>query len=68
MFMKNDKKKIRPIFAMGLGAMAVYGAYSMVSSIKNTCCEKAQMLTNVLKNKSKKKNDCTENCEDNNEN
>ena len=58
--MKNGKKKTRPLLAIGIGAMAVYGAYSAVCSAKNMCCEKAKMLTKVFKKKAKdeKSNSC----------
>ena len=62
MFMKNDKKKSRPLLAIGVGALAVYGAYSMVAGAKNICCEKAKMLTNVFKKREKceEMTDCTD--------
>lgn len=63
MFMKNEKKKMRPWFAVGIGALTVYGAYSMVACIKNTCCKKVEMLTNVIKNSKNKKKDCSEDME-----
>lgn len=63
MFMKNEKKKTRPLLAIGVGAMALYGAYSAVACIKKTCCEKAEMLTNVLKKSKKKEKECAEECD-----
>ena len=63
MFIKNGKKKARPMLAIGVGAMALYGAYSAVCSVKEMCVEKANMLTNVLK-KNKKCEKTSENtCE-----
>ena len=59
MFMKNEKKKTRSILAIGVGAAAIYGAYSMVKCIKESCCEKAKMLTKVFKKKS-----CEQKCEE----
>lgn len=59
MFMKNEKKKTRSLFAIGIGAAAVYGAYSMVKCIKDGCQEKAKMLTKVFKKK-----ECKQKCED----
>ena len=53
MLIKNGKKKKHPILAVGIGAMAVYGAYSIVSSMKDFCCKKAKMITKVFKNKEK---------------
>ncbi len=63
MFMKNEKKKMRPLFTIGVGALTVYGAYSMVSCIKNACCKKAEMLTKVIKNTKNKKKECCEESE-----
>lgn len=57
MFMKNGKKKMHPILAISIGAMAIYGAYSAVSCMK----DKAKMLTNVFKKK--KKCECTTACD-----
>lgn len=51
--MKNDKKKKRPMFVIGVGAMALYGAYSAVKCIKETCTESMKMITKVFKNKKK---------------
>ncbi len=53
MMMKNGKKKHHTWLLVGVGAAAVYGAYSMVSCLKEMCCTKAKMLTNVLKKKEK---------------
>ena len=50
-------------YAVGVGAMAIYGAYSVVSCIKQMCCEKMHMLTNVVKNKKNKDDDCASACE-----
>lgn len=58
MFMKNDKKKAHPMLAIGIGAMALYGAYSAVSSAKQMCCQKAEMLTKVFKKKEKCEDKC----------
>ncbi|MBQ9070490.1 MAG: hypothetical protein IJY23_03995 [Clostridia bacterium] len=63
MFMKNGKKKTHPFVAIGVGAMALYGAYSVVSCIKDTCCEKAQMLTKALKKKKNEQKCEEEECE-----
>lgn len=49
MFMKNGKKKTHRILVIGVGALALYGAYSMVCCVK----DKAKMLTNVFKMKTK---------------
>lgn len=64
MFMKNDKKKKSPVFAMIIGVAAVYGAYSMVSDLKNICCQKCKMLTNMFKKKEKCTCDETPCCAD----
>lgn len=62
MFLKNEKKKGRPLLAIGVGAMALYGAYSVVRSMKETCCKKAEMLTKVIKKSKNKENNCPEEC------
>ena len=53
MIFGNEKKKKNPAFAIALGALAVYGAYSMVASVKDCCSEKCKMLTNMFKKKEK---------------
>ena len=58
MFMKNEKRKSRHLLAIGVGAMAIYGAYSAVSCVKKKCKNMTKMLTNVVKRKKK----CT--CDD----
>ena len=60
---KYNKKKQHGWLLIGVGAMALYGAYSMVECIKEMCCNKAKMLTNMFK---KKEKECLsdENCED----
>ena len=58
--MKQGKKKTRPLLALGIGAMALYGAYSTVCSIKEMCCEKTKMLTKAFKKKEKCKKKCTD--------
>ena len=61
MFMKSEKKKNHAMLVVGIGAMALYGAYSAVCGMKNMCCKKAEMLTKVFKKSNKcSKND---NCE-----
>jgi len=60
LMMKQGKKKTRPLLAIGIGAMAIYGAYSVVKCAKNTCCEKAKMLTKAFKKEEKCKNSCIE--------
>ncbi|MBE6536674.1 MAG: hypothetical protein E7673_01850 [Ruminococcaceae bacterium] len=65
LMMKQGKKKMRPLLAIGVGAMAIYGAYSVVKCVKETCCEKAKMLTKVIKKKEKeKKNSECDDCFD----
>ena len=59
LMMKQGKKKTRPLLALGIGAMALYGAYSAVCSVKEMCCEKAKMLTKAFKKKEKCE-DCSE--------
>ena len=53
MIFGNEKKKKNPAFAIAIGALAVYGAYSMVASVKECCSEKCKMLTNMFKKKEK---------------
>ena len=60
LMMKQGKKKRRPLLAIAVGGMAIYGAYSLVVSAKNMCCEKAKMLTKAFKKKEKCKNSCME--------
>ena len=57
LMMKRDTKKTRPLLALGIGAMALYGAYSTVCGVKQMCCEKAKMLTKAFKKKEKCKKD-----------
>lgn len=65
LMMKQGKKKTRPLLALGIGAMALYGAYSAVHSVKEMCCEKAKMLTKAFKKKEKTdKNTCEIECEE----
>ena len=62
---KQGKKKARPLLALGIGAMALYGAYSTVCSIKEMCCEKAKMLTKAFKKKEKcKKESLFDDCDE----
>ncbi len=72
MFMKNGKKKTHPLMAISIGAMAVYGAYSIVHCMKESCVSKCQIITKVFKNKENKekkapKNACDDNCSCDNE-
>lgn len=60
LMMKQGKKKRRPLLAIAIGGMAIYGAYSMVKCAKDTCCEKAKMLTKAFKKKEKCKNNCSD--------
>ena len=65
LMMKQGKKKTRPLLALGIGAMAIYGAYSAVYSVKEMCCEKAKMLTKAFKKKEKtNKSVCDDECEE----
>ena len=67
MFMKTGKKKTHIMLALGVGAAAVYGAYSAVCGVKNMCVNKMKMLTKVVKKNDKaSKSDntvCEECCE-----
>lgn len=65
LMMKQGKKKTRPLLALSIGAMAIYGAYSAVKCAKDMCCEKAKMLTKAFKKKEKQskklfEDDCDE--------
>ena len=68
MFMKSGKRKAHPLFAIGVGAMALYGAYSMVACMKKSCVEKAEMLTNVFKMGKKQEKHSSEECTTSEEN
>lgn len=63
MFMKNEKKKSRHLLAIGVGAMAIYGAYSAVSCVKKNCANMTKMLTNIVKGKKKCTCDGAEECD-----
>jgi hypothetical protein len=63
MILKNPKKKARPMIAIGVGAMAIYGAYSMVHSAKERCSECCKMITNVFKKKEKCETSAAEDAE-----
>ena len=62
MFMKNEKKKSRHLVAIGVGVMAVYGAYSAVCCMKEMCQEKLKMITKVVNNKKNKTSGCDSEC------
>lgn len=65
LMMKRDKKKTRPILALSIGAMALYGAYSTVCAVKEMCTEKAKMLTKAFKKKEKcKKEGLFDDCDE----
>ena len=61
--MKNGKKRSRPLLAVGIGAMALYGAYSAVKCMKEGCSEKLGMLTKMLKKKKKDDSSCPTDCD-----
>lgn len=67
MFLKNEKKKSRPLLAIGVGAMAIYGAYSVVRCMKESCCEKLGMLTRVVKKGKNKEKTPSDECENGSE-
>jgi len=50
-FMKNEKKKRHPMLALGVGALAVYGAYSVVKGAKDACVCKMSKMKNMFKKK-----------------
>ena len=53
MIFKSEKKGKTPIFTIAAISLAVYGAYSMVTSVKECCCKKRKMITNMFKKKEK---------------
>ena len=57
------KKKKRPILAIAVGALAVFGAYSMVCSLKNCCLEKMQMISGMFKKSAPTAPVCDEECD-----
>ncbi len=53
MFSKNEKKKKGPALFVGIGALAVYGAYSAVSKIKSMTVDKMSCLMSKMRPKRK---------------
>lgn len=51
MFSRTQKKKKHPLLVMGIGAMALFGAYSLVTAACDACREKAKALMNAMKKK-----------------
>ncbi len=47
-FMRNEKKKKHPLMSMALGALSIYGAYSVVSNIKGCICSKMKCIGNKM--------------------
>jgi hypothetical protein len=55
MFSRTQKKKRHPLLAFGIGAMAIFGTYSLVSAVCDVCREKTKALMQAMK---RKKNTC----------
>lgn len=51
MFTRCQKKKRHPLLAVGIGAMALFGAYSLISAACDTCREKTKALMRAMKRK-----------------
>lgn len=51
MFTRCQKKKRHPLLAVGIGAMALFGAYSLVSAACDMCREKTKTLMRAMKRK-----------------
>ena len=59
--MNNTKKKKHPIVAVMAGALAVYGAYSMVAMTKRCVCDKMScMMSRMKKHKCEGEQCCEE--------
>lgn len=57
MFSKPEKKKKRKGFALTVGALAMVGAYSVISGTKQFCISKCRAMMNFfgkMKNKTEK--------------
>lgn len=51
MFARTTKKKKHPFLAIGIGAMAIFGVYSAVTTLCDTCREKMKALMKAMKKK-----------------
>ena len=49
MFSRTQKKKRHPLFALGVGAMAIFGTYSLVTAACDMCREKMKTLMRAVK-------------------
>jgi hypothetical protein len=58
MLMKNDRKKNSPWLAAGVGALAVFGAYSAVMGVKNAVCGKVKDIMGSMKKDSTDGTEC----------
>lgn len=63
LFMKNTKKKKHPLIIAMAGGLAVYGAYSMVSSLKRGITDKMSCMINKMKKMKKKEEICSPSCD-----
>lgn len=66
MFSRTTKKKKHPLLAVSVGAMALFGAYSLVTAACDMCREKTKTLMRAMK-KHKCSDSCTcsdDDCED----
>ena len=61
MLIGNDKKKRSGGYAVAIGALAMYGAYRIISGMKNIFSGGAAMMSNGMKKIKKKMPEC---CDD----
>lgn len=58
MFMRSEKKKKHRGFAVAIGMLAMLGAYSLVTSVKEMCVCKVSSMMKGFKKLGKKKASC----------
>lgn len=58
MFSRTQKKKKHPLLAVSIGAMALFGAYSLVTAACDMCREKTKTLMRAMK-----KHKCSDACD-----
>ena len=54
----NPKKKKHPLLAVAVGVFAVYGAYSMVCSVKECCSARMAKMMRCMSKKKKSDTSC----------
>lgn len=54
MFLGNEKKKKRGGYAIAIGALAMYGAYRLISSVKCACRSGIDSMMSSVKKMKKK--------------